>query len=449
MLRTHADSPRLYVNSNPHAANQTFVAVADTVEEVQEILGSLKAGPVIIEEKKKRKRKPKEDAEPSAPSTSALAMAPVANDPFSKAKAAAADREKAKSSSALAVPATTAAAKGKGKDAQPKKLKPKEVRENNERKLRVYLSDVVLPSLTNAEGSPYLKRIEAYERRRVNLVKRLEKQARDEAIMAARKANGGSEGLYGGLRTSRRLRNGSSRNVNGGLGYDEAAQDQALAAAIRKSEKEAQRARRRRSGTDGDDSDDSDDDSSEEGSQNDDGGRRRRAVDYGGMDLGDDDEKEEDFELDPEDDSQPKTRRGSLRSKEAASKGRNTRNSNPDHIPSEARGSRSSRARRASRRNSREETSDDDEDDDDADSGYEVRPSTSNGFRGSRKAIHTVPEDDDEEDDLDEADEPFDGLEEVWSKGKYTGYWTRDRRVSVVTLHARQEVSRLLTITSA
>ena len=269
------------------------------------------------------------------------------------------------------------ALKGKGK------LAPKDQREENEKKLHKKITAIL--NALSSEETGYEARMVALRTRRRVLVEKREKKRRAEALAAARAADLAANVQIHGTRSSRRLRRGNRDSA----GYNEGAGDDELEQALRASEREARKRRRLEGGSDSDDS--------SSGSE--------AGFNYGGMDVENDDE--EDYDVDMEDESQEK--RQSRRSNGGARNGKGK-----PVIPGERRSTRVRRSRRNSSRESSEE------------------PPVRGGSRRQAAIVRSYSEEEESDSEEDEEGKhPFDGLEEVWSKGKYTGYFTVDRKVGI------------------
>lgn len=335
MARLYADSPRLYVNSDPYSSKQNFVAVSDTPKEISELLTGL-------------------HAPPKQASTIKL------SGPFAKA------------------------AEGGKKKKKEKKKKGKALLLENEEKLHAYIRDFVLPSLDASEikESPYYERKNRFENRRTNMIKKVQREARMETLAAARTVDPG----YGSLRSSTRLRRGAGAPVNG---YDEHARDQEIEEAIRESERAAKR-RRKAAGSDVD---------SDEDEEYDD----KMELDANGNEHSDD---EDNFLDDEDEEGASSSRRASRRkNRRSGASNSNTRVS----IPGERRSSRQT-----------------------APASYTYRVpspeivSTTKSQKASIVRSHSPDFDlSNDFEDLKE-EEPFGGLEEVWTMGRYRGYYRPD-----------------------
>lgn len=253
-----------------------------------------------------------------------------------------------------------------GKKQKQKKKKGRALLLENEEKLHEYIRDVVLPSLESSDSS-YFERKTRFENRRNNAIKKIQREARMETLAAQRTVDAG----YASLRSSTRLRRGA-RVSNG---YDESARDVEIEAAIRESERNA-RKRRKRSGSE--DSDEEYDDV---------------------MDLDETRSQSEEDQFDEGDEEHGNSRR------QRRAAGRNgASSSSRATIPGERRS-----ARRQLQTYYREPTP-------------EAVASTS-----SRKASIVRGESADFEVDEEKEEAPFGGLEEVWSMGRYRGYYRPDR----------------------
>lgn len=266
-----------------------------------------------------------------------------------------------------------------GKKAKQKKKKGRALLLENEEKLHEYIRDVILPSLESA-NSPYFERKTKFENRRSNMIKKVQREARMETLAAQRTVDAG----YGSLRSSTRLRRGARVTS----GYDERARDMEIEAAIRDSERNA-RKRRKRSGSDDDDDDDSDAEYDDR------------------MDLENSHGQSEDEQLDDDEDDVHGniSRRSRRAARNGATRSRAT-------IPGE-------------RKSSRQHTQ--------PANYYEPLPSLDGpsataSASTSRKA--SVVRGDLDDLDLggleEEAEAPFGGLEEVWTMGRYRGYYRPD-----------------------
>ena len=147
-----ADSPRLYVNRNPTSPSSIFVAVADSVEDIQEILQCLHSPPKAQDK---------------------------ASGPFAKAK-------------------------------KPKQ-KSKDVKFITEGSLHKALSSFLQDKL-EADDSPYFTRLARVKSRRYNLIKKRDREARAAILEADRALHPFQDSRP--LRSSTRLR--PARNGNGG-----------------------------------------------------------------------------------------------------------------------------------------------------------------------------------------------------------------------------------------
>lgn len=312
------DSPRLYVNGDPYGKNPSFVAVSDTPREIHQILTGLQVPP-----------------KPSA----------KLSGPFAKA----ADGKKLK---------------------KQKKKKGRALLIENEEKLHEYIRDIVLPSLESAE-SPYFERKTRFENRRSNMIKKVQKEARMEALAAQRTVDAG----YGSLRSSTRLRRGA-RITNG---YDESARDLEIEAAIRESERAARK--RRRTGSESSDGEYDDERDTKNGHHD---------AESDGDDFDEDDD---------EDGNSRRSRRARARNNGGSSS--NSRAA----IPGE-------------RRSARQHLQ------------AQYREPTPEIVQTGRKASIVRSNSPDltlELDGEDEEEAPFGGLEEVWTMGRYRGYFRPDR----------------------
>lgn len=323
MLAALSDSPRIYVNSNPLASRQSFVTVADTLEEIEKLLTGLHEAPLITAEQ--------------------LAG------PFAEA------------------------ANGRKKKLKEKRKRGRALLIDNEQNLYAHLRDVVIQSLNTPE-SPYFQRLEKLYTRRTNLVKKVLRDSRQEILAAQRQA----DVEMGLVRGSTRLRRGARVPTS----YNEIARDQEIEARIRESEREA-RKRRRSSSDESEDSYDDDDEQQKRG--------RSVGSNSDGTHNSDDDD-------DDEDGDEGLARRSRRRHKQVE----------PIRtvIPGERRSAR-----------------------------QQLRPQQQQQVREpspppspevvSRKASIIRSYSPDLESDVNEA--PFGGLEEVWSMGRYRGYFRPDR----------------------
>lgn len=177
----------MYVNSKPFSARQVFVAVSDTIEQVQEVADSLRATPVAVNGK------------------------------------------------------ASAAAKGKGKQSS---------WITKEQHLQANITKNVLGKLTS-EDSAYAQRTAVFEEVRNNIIRKKERIARsaalaaEKAAMAELRAQGMLNGLSGS-RTSTRLRKVTKPFTNG---YNDAAGDEELDWALQESDRAYKRQRRGTSGS--------------------------------------------------------------------------------------------------------------------------------------------------------------------------------------------------------
>ena len=239
---------------------------------------------------------------------------------------------------------------------------PKEQRLAREQALHKHLSTVVLPSL-ESEESPYFTRMSRFTSRRYNILKKRDKEARLATVAAERAAAKDLPDGSGAFRSTTRLRRTTRQGANG-YGYDESARDDELERALRESERDTSR-KRRISGSD------------------------YEEPDYAGMVAENDGQDEEAYEYDIDDESQENGRtRKSTR--------RITAKPKKPTIPGER---RSLRAR--PKPESRE-------------SSVEVIVESKPVIVRSYSPEHEPP--------------PirFGGLEEVWSKGRYLGYYALD-----------------------
>lgn len=264
-----------------------------------------------------------------------------------------------------------------GKKTKEKKKKGKALLLENEERLHEYIRDIVLPSL-ESEESTYFERKAKFENRRNNLIKKVQRDARMENLAAQRAIDPG----YGSLRASTRLRRGA-RVSNG---YDESAKDMEIEAAIRESERNSRK--RRKSGDD--------EDSDEEYDEI--------------MDLDDTRGQSEDDQFEDDDEDEEGNSR---RSRKAAR--RSGANNSRATIPGE-------------RKSSRQQTQ--------PTNYYEPLPPLVDTSRSATASASTsrkasVVRGDLAEFELDEEEveeeAPFGGLEEVWSMGRYRGYYRPDR----------------------
>lgn len=267
-----------------------------------------------------------------------------------------------------------------GKKSKQKKKKGRALLLENEEKLHAYIRDIVLPSLESSD-SPYFERKAKFENRRTNMIKKVQREARMETLAAQRTVDAG----YGSLRSSTRLRRGA-KVTNG---YDESAKDMEIEAAIRESERNARKRRKRRGSDDGDDDSDGEYD------------------DRMDLDNSRGQSDEEHFDDDEDDEMHGNSSR---RSRRAARNG--STKSRAVAVPGE-------------RKSSRQHTQ--------PANYYEPLPSldgpsASASASTSRKA--SVVRGDLDDFDLGELEEeeeaPFGGLEEVWTMGRYRGYYRPD-----------------------
>ena len=234
---------------------------------------------------------------------------------------------------------------------------------SREQALHTFLSKIVLPSLMS-EDSPYWSRVSKFTTRRYNIVKKRDREARLSTQAVERAAfRDMPDAPYGGSRSSTRLRRGTRQHSNGN-GYDESARDDELERALRASEMDHLQKRRR-------------------------SGSTYEEPDYRGMDLDENSREEEEYEYDVEDESQ-RTRHSRKSSRHTTS-----RASKPS-IPGERRSMRA-RAKPGSRDSSPEIN-------------VESKPAIVRSYSPEHVSLPIK----------------FGGLEEVWSKGRYLGYYSLD-----------------------
>jgi hypothetical protein len=241
---------------------------------------------------------------------------------------------------------------------------PKEKAIVDEQKLYTKLSNLLPP--LQAEDVPYFVQVKKVTASRTNAIKKKEREARQAALVAERAANKVARAQNPVQESSSRT---SSRLRNtrrkSADSYDEEAADDDLERALRESDREHRR-KRRRSGSDA-----------------------GEAVDYSGMDL----DTEEDEEYDELEDDYDQEAAGLRRSSRAARPTKVV-------IPPERRSTRT-RGKVEDRDSSPE---------------YVVSvPSTS-------RRMSLDPQEEQEPEAV-----KFGGLEEVWSKGKYQGYFDSER----------------------